>query len=59
MSIDILLWPEKRVPGAAKTNIVVRIRRVPIQVQVEDSGIGRIVPVAATNEHVSALTLPL
>ncbi|MDD2647096.1 MAG: hypothetical protein PHV78_04105 [Patescibacteria group bacterium] len=59
MPVGILLWPEKRVPGASQPNVVVRIRRVIVQVQVERSGIGPIVPVTATNEHVSALTLSL
>jgi len=42
------------ITGAAKANIVVRIRTIPIQVECERARVGSVIPIRAAKEHTAA-----
>lgn len=43
------------ITGAAKPNVVVLIARIVIQIERKRTGVGCIIPIAATEEHPTAL----
>jgi len=49
----------KRLPGAAKPDVAVRVRGRIVQIQRESAGIGAIVPIAAAFQGTCAILSPL
>lgn len=59
-------WHKPLITGAAETNIVVRVRTIPIQVECERARVGSVIPIRAAKEHTAAfydfplsITIPL